>query len=128
MKKIALVAATLLIFAGCYNDKYDKLYPTPVTTTCDTNVTISYANDIRPIIVANCYNPAGACHSATGSSGYNYDIFSVIQGNAQNGDLMTDITGHPTARHNAMPLNSTPLPSCDINKIARWITEGAPNN
>jgi len=132
MKKIALVAATLLIFAGCYNDKYDKLYPTPVTTTtCDTNVTISYANDIEPIISANCYNPsAGNCHNATGSStsGYNYEIFTVLQANALNGDLLTDITWNPTRGHHDMPLNGTQLSSCDIDKIARWITEGAPNN
>ena len=57
MKKIALfAAASLLILAGCYNDKYDKLYPKPVTNTCDTT-TITYSNDVKPIIVSNCYGP-----------------------------------------------------------------------
>ena len=131
MKKITLVSATVLVLAGCYNDKYDKLYPQPASTTCDTNTTISYANDIQPIIVANCYDPsAGNCHNAAGSStsDYNYEIFSVLQTNALNGYILSDITWNPMRGHSDMPLNGTQLPACDIDKIARWITEGAPNN
>jgi len=128
-----IIAATLLALASCYNDKYDKLYPTPAatTTTCDTNTTISYATNIEPIIVNNCYNPsAGTCHNAAGSSvsQYNYTIFSVLQGNALNGYLLSDITWNPARGHNDMPLNGTKLSDCDINMITRWINEGAPNN
>ena len=96
MKQTTIVIATLLILAGCYDDNYNKLYPQPATstTTCDTNTTINYANDIEPIITANCYDPsAGTCHNAAGSgtSGYNYEIFSVLQTNALNGYILTDI-------------------------------------
>ena len=131
MKKIALVAATLLIFAGCYNDKYDKLYPATVTntTTCDTT-TITYAHDIQPIISANCYSPGNGCHDAAGSSrsGYDYTNFTVLQSNALDGWVVSDINFAPTARHTDMPLNGTQLSACDINKITRWVNEGAPNN
>ena len=130
MKKIIFCAASILIFAGCYNDKYDKLYPQPATTTCDTNTTISYANNIEPIIVANCYDPsAGNCHNATGSSGYNYQTsITALQANALNGSLVTDINFMPTRGHNSMPFNGTQLSACDIDMITRWVNEGAPNN
>jgi hypothetical protein len=135
MKKITLGAATiLLIFAGCYNDKYDKLYPPPPisTNTCDTNKTISYDTVIKPIIVASCYNPtAGTCHNAVGSavSRFNYETsITALQANAASGALVTDITWQHTAGHNNMPLGSSQLSACDINEIIRWVNEGAPNN
>jgi len=131
MKKITLATAALLVLlAGCYNDKYDKLYPAiPINpATCDTT-TITYSHDIQPIIVANCYNPAaGTCHNAVGSSGYNYEVFSVLQSNALSGWLLTDITFNPTRGHNSMPKGGTKLSDCDINKITRWVNQGALQN
>ncbi len=130
MKKIIIAGAALLILAGCYNDKYNKLYPLPASTTCDTT-TITYAADIAPIISANCYSPGNGCHDAAGSStsGYNYQTsISVLQGNATSGALLTDINFTPTRGHNNMPKNGTQLSACDIEKITRWVNEGAPNN
>ena len=127
MKKIIMVAGILLILGSCYNDKYDKLYPAPVTpVTCDTT-TITYSHDIQPIIVANCYNPsAGNCHSASGSSGFNYETsITVLHNNALDGSLLTDINWNPTRAHNKMPLNGNQLSACDINKITRWVNQGA---
>ena len=127
MKKLMLVAVLLLILGSCYNDKYDKLYPRPATT-CDTT-TIKYSADIAPIITANC--AISGCHNTAGNAvtgGLDYTIFTVLQGNALNGSVVSDINGLPTRGHNAMPLNLPKLPACDINKITRWVNEGAPNN
>ena len=133
MKKITGLTAilTLLILAGCYNDKYNKLYPLPASTTCDTS-TITYSHDIAPIITANCYSSSangGGCHDAAGAatSGYDYQTsVTVIQGNALNGTLLGDLNW--VARHNNMPKNGNKLPDCDINKITRWVNQGALNN
>ena len=126
-----MAAALLLIFTGCYNDKYDKLYPatTANTTTCDTT-TITYSHDIQPIISANCFSPGNGCHDAAGSStsGYDYTNFSVLQSNALAGWVVSDINFAPTRGHNNMPKNGTQLSACDINKVTRWVNEGAPNN
>lgn len=128
MKKITLFAtAALLILAGCYNDKYDKLYPNPVTTTCDTTI-ITYTNDIKPIINSSCAINGG-CHNAAGdanTNGLDYTVFSILQGQATTTLMVNDINGTPTPRHNAMPLNLPKLSQCDINKITRWVNEGAP--
>ena len=132
MKRIWIVVCLSVIISSCYNDKYDKLYPNiPVTTvTCDTT-TISYTTDIKPIIVASCYSPGNGCHDATGASVSSYDYQSsitVLQSNALAGWLVSDINFAPTRGHNNMPKNGTQLSACDINKITRWVNEGAPNN
>ena len=133
MKKLLTVFVLIIFLDGCYNDKYDKLYTLPpaTTTTCDTSGTLSYANDIEPIIASNCFSPGNGCHDATGSSvsGYNYQTSIIsLQSNAQNGSLLSDINFMPTRGHNSMPLNGAQLSTCDIDKITRWANEGAPNN
>ena len=130
MKKLLLATGLVLLIAGCYNDKYDKLYPNPPVTVnpCDTTGIITYSNDIKPIISANCYNPGNGCHDAVGSavSGYNYEDSTVLQTNALSGLVVPDINFTPTKGHNTMPKNGTQLPACNINKITRWVNEGAP--
>src|ERR1035437_2066913 len=113
MKTLMMIAGLMLILGSCYNDKYDKLYPAISTTICDTT-TITYTHDIAPIINANC--AISGSHTATGTSGYDYSgSITVIQGNAANGALLSDINGTPTRGHNTMPLNLPRLSTCDVN-------------
>ena len=126
MKKIILSVSILAIFAGCYNDKYDKLYPSPVTTTCDTT-SISYAHDILPILNTSCNT--SNCHDAGGgTSGLDFTIFSVLQGQATADLMLNDINGTLGRGNHAMPKDLPKLAQCDINKITRWVNQGAPNN
>jgi hypothetical protein len=128
MKKLIFVAGILLMMGSCYNDKYDKLYPASPVVSCDTT-TITYAHDIQPIIVANCYSPGNGCHDALGSGASGYDYATSIgplQTNANDGTLLGDINWLP--RHNQMPKNGNKLSDCDINKITRWVNLGAKND
>ncbi|MBX2906430.1 MAG: hypothetical protein KF744_10360 [Taibaiella sp.] len=123
--RIAKLIAFLLpaaIVAGCYNDKYDKLYPTG-TVACDTS-TITYASDIQPIFNAKC-NTAG-CHDATASGGYTLTTHAGSQVAVNSGKLLGSVTW--TTGFSAMPKNLPKLSDCEINKITRWINQGAPNN
>lgn len=122
-KQITTVAIALLIgLSGCYYDKADKLYPLNTTTnTCDTTTT-SYANDILPILNANC-NLSG-CHD--NRSAYNFTVFATLQTWALNGRLVGDI--NMASGFNPMPKNLPKLPDCSINKITRWVNQGAQNN
>ena len=127
MKKIILAVALLLIFSGCYNDKYDKLYP--ATATCDTT-TVSYARDIAPIINSSCAI-AGGCHNADGNSAtinLDFTVLSILQSQATTALMVDDINDNPGRGHNSMPLNLPKLQQCDINKITRWVNQGALNN
>ena len=130
MKKIMVAVVIMAIFAGCYNDKYDKLYPIPPATTCDTT-TITYSHDIAPIMNASCAI-SGGCHNAAGNAvtgNLDFTVFSILQGQATADLIIADINGTQTTRgHNAMPLNLPKLAQCDINKITRWVNQGAQNN
>ncbi len=130
MKRLIIIAAVLVVAAtGCYNDKYDKLYPMPASVSCDT-ATIKYAHDIQPIIATNCAI-SGGCHNTAGNAAtgnLDFTVLSILQSQATPDLIVADINGTPTRGHNAMPLNLPKLSDCDINKITRWVHEGAPNN
>lgn len=128
MKKLLILPLMLLLLAGCYDDKYDKLYPAAPATTCDTT-TIAYARDIAPIIMSKCYSPGNGCHDAAGATSPSYDFQTSItnlQNYANSGRLLGDLNWE--SGFSPMPKNSTKLPDCDINKIARWVHLGALNN
>lgn len=128
MKKIWLAAVLLLALGGCYNDKYDKLYPAPAVVTCDTTG-ITYSADIKPIIIANCYSPGNGCHDAAGSaaSGYNFESTILpLQGTGVNNRLVGSINGH--TGFSAMPKGRPKLSDCDIAKITIWVNMGVPDN
>ncbi len=131
MKKLLPVAAMLVLLGSCYNDKADKLYPaSSATNTCDTT-TIKYSTDIQPII--NQYCAINGCHNTSGDAttgNRDYTIFATVQSEATQSLILNDINGNPgqIRGQNSMPLNLPALSSCDINKITRWVNEGAPNN
>ena len=127
MKKLIIIALAVVAFAGCYNDSYDKLYPTPVTNTntntCDTT-TVSYTTDILPILSQNC-STGSSCHVAGGASGYDLTDTTVLKTEALNGAIVGDINYAPTGRNHNMPLTGGKLSDCNINKITRWVNLGA---
>jgi hypothetical protein len=127
MKKLMIVVAILVTLGSCYNYKYDKLFPVPVGSCDTTNIT--YSKDIAPIVAANCAI-SGGCHDVAGSliSGHDYTTYAGLKAVAEYDFIITDINGIPVAGHNSMPKNGLKLSDCDINKITRWVNEGAPDN
>lgn len=99
----------------------------PEDLVCNETITsVSYYDDIQPIIASNCYR----CHSnenngelAEGNDLEGYlDIFPY----AKSGALLGVV------KHNdgftPMPLNDDKLALCDILKIEMWVAEGAMEN
>lgn len=129
MKKTVLITSVLVLIgiAGCYNDKYDSLYPAPVVT-CDTT-SVSFANNVLPILNQYC-NVAGGCHDAAGqsTSGFNFTTYPGIQNVATTAILVDDIKQTPSKGDNAMPKGLPPIPQCDINIITAWVNQGALDN
>jgi len=127
MKKILFSVALLSVIAsGCYNDKYDKLYPAPVTTTCDTSV-VSYSATIQPIFNTYCTS----CHASGGVAIAYGDMTSYNSSWTSSRNLtnmIRDINITSTSDINHMPQNTASLSACDINKISAWIHQGALNN
>ena len=127
MKRFLIMAGIVAMFTGCYNDKYSDLYP-PVVNPCDTT-TITYSNDIKPIIATGFFSPRNGCHDAVGgaSSGYDFETnIGPLQAVAANGKLLGSVHWDPG--FSQMPKNAPKLSDCEINKIERWVHLGAPNN
>ncbi len=109
-----------MLQSGCYYDKHDVL--NPGSATCDTAI-VTYSGSINPIITANCTG----CHSGTNAPlGIKLDIYTDVNTQALNGKLLGTITH--SAGFSPMPKNGTQLNDCNIAKIKKWVSSGAPNN
>ena len=116
----------LSFFQGCTYDSAPEI---------DPNISaVSYSQEIKPIIEANCYR----CHSATSTDpdkpGYAFfDDFDELKYFALKKSVFnpayTTLQGR--IRHieiPGMPFNEDPLPEEEIQLIELWIKAGAPNN
>lgn len=115
MKKVLIALfVCLAVFIGCTNDKDELL--NPFNGDC-TGVNASFANDVLPIIQANCQG----CHGAGSTNGpgplTNYDQIKNAAARIKN----AVVSGY-------MPKDAGPLPAAEIRKIRCWVDSGTPNN
>ncbi|MGB1206794.1 MAG: hypothetical protein ACPG5B_14185 [Chitinophagales bacterium] len=119
-----LLGFILIASQSCYYDVEETLYPTD-GNSCDTTA-VSFSASIVNIMETSCY----ACHSdiaaplAGGSiflEGYD-NLLAVV-----NADKLLCSMEH-TGNCSTMPPNSSPINSCDIDKVRAWINSGSPNN
>jgi hypothetical protein len=117
MRKL-IIPLGILLFAGCYNDKEDVLYPGG--QVCDTT-TMSFAIHIQPIVNQNC--ATANCHDAvTKSFGYDLSNFNGVVSAVNSGRLLGAIK-HETG-FQPMPKGLPELGDCEISKISGWISQG----
>lgn len=87
-------------------------------TTSQANVRvrtgISYENDIKPILQANCIK--SGCHNGDNGSARNWSVFANVKANAAN---IKERTGN-----GSMP-EDNPLPQNERDLIACWVDDGA---
>jgi cytochrome c5 len=124
MKQYFLLSSLLglsLLFSSCYYDNGEALGAL-LKDDC-TPTSVSYLNEVVPILQANCY----VCHTGPSPSG------GVVMGShandlviAQDGRLLGVIRHE--AGYSAMPPAGDKLADCNITTIAAWISEGAQNN
>lgn len=110
MKKVFGIAMLLTVFAACYNDKEELLYPNDFNAG-DTTVAITYAGYVKPLVASRCV----ACHAGFD----NYAGLKVIVDNGKFADRVLVKKDMPSGG----PLNATQLANLD-----KWLKAGAPNN
>lgn len=124
MKKLILAACIAISITGCYNDKYDKLYPAPQATIdlCDTATNPStYSDNVKGIIMSSC--AISGCHDEnTAGGGYDLSKYDQVKVVADNGLLLSDINS------GNMPKDQPKLSDCKIKQITYWVNHGAQNN
>lgn len=108
----------LILIPACTYHNEEDLFP----GGCNT-IDVSYTQDILPIISGTCY----VCHDSFNRQGNvvleGYDNIKVY---VNNGKLVGAIKRQ--AGFSAMPKDQPALPDCQIDKIAQWVLDGAPNN
>jgi hypothetical protein len=119
MRKEMLVLSLLFLLSSCYYDAEELLYP---DLECNTQgVTLS--GTVLPILVENCYR----CHDAANNfGGVTLEGYDQLKRYVDNGQLLGAI--RHTAGFSPMPKNEPQLVECNIEKIAAWVTAGAPND
>lgn len=120
--KLLLAAFFIVLLSNCiYHNESEYFAATPADT-CNTQ-NMSYQNDIKSILEANCL----ACHKTTNASfGINLEGYAKVKPYAQSGEL-SKVINH-VAGYDPMPKNASKMSDCDIAKIDAWIEQGIQNN
>jgi len=113
MKTTLLLLIVLLTTFSCSREKV-----TPIDQQC--NATISFSNDVMPILEANCIS----CHQPGNTSGgYDLSSYSAIAANAN-----AIVGSMKASSYLLMPLGGPALPDSTIQKISCWIEQGKQDN
>ena len=120
MKATFLFVVSLITFSSCslalFSCTREKV--TPIDQQCNT--TISFANEVMPILQANCIS----CHDqGNASGGYDLSNYTAVAANAN------AVVGSIKANsYQLMPLGGPALPDSTIQKIKCWIEQGKLDN
>lgn len=111
--RILFLTLSFFLFLFIVNCTKDKALTTNI---CDSVGSVSFSNDIEPILNNNgCYG----CHA---SSLPLFDNYNTVYDNRENILLAIQHIINP------MPKNAPKLNDSLINKVHCWIENGAPNN
>ncbi|MEI6948552.1 c-type cytochrome domain-containing protein [Paraflavisolibacter sp. H34] len=123
------MAVTGLVVVSCSKDDEQTVSPKPPApenpdsgNTCAT-ANMKFSTDIRPILVANCFE----CHgNGEEEEGVNFDTYEGVRKVAKNGELVGTISHAPG--YKKMPYKRAKLPDCEIARIKAWVDQGYLNN
>jgi hypothetical protein len=109
--------------SGCYYDNAAEMYPAAaLNTNCDTTASITYNDNIKPILNSYC-GAENSCHSASLANG------GVILQTYNDAILVDDVTLmgciEQSSGFSPMP-PSGQLSTCSITLIRKWIENGKP--
>lgn len=141
MKKVALLLFLIpIVWTSCYYDSVEELSINQVQDTCsipDSTVSVSFTQEVQPILVARCGANNGACHDPSnalsngGSSGSLADYNGVLETINDRGtaDFIQRITHDPNMNSSKyMPKGAPKMEDCKIAKLTNWINNGMQNN
>lgn len=120
---VAFLFLGVLSQMSCAYHSEEELYP---NTTCDTTGTISYTNQLKPILTSSCNNCHAQTVATTSGGGVILDDYTNLKIWVDSGHLLGSIT-HNSA-FSAMPKGGSKLSDCSIAKFQKWVNNGAPNN
>jgi hypothetical protein len=114
-----IFALTFIVVFGFQLSCVDHDFP---TYTCPEEE-VSFLADVKPIVESKCAIPS--CHNGSLGAERNWTDFTTFQENAKNGNVKHHVINRimpPSYSANG------PLSQDQINTIACWVDQGAPNN
>ena len=96
----------LASMGGCYYDNLAEQYPDLVE--CDTISTVSFANDIAPIMSGSCSSANASCHGPGNFNNALLNEYSGVKEQADNGKLISAVTWDGVATPSRMPSVAAP--------------------
>lgn len=118
--RLFLFLVILGFISSCYYDKEEELYPQG--TSCDT-LNVTYSGTISNIMVNNCNGCHNSISPSAGIVTDNYDDLKVYVDNGRFWGAVSHAQGF-----SPMPQNAPKLSDCNLEKIKKWLDDGAPNN
>lgn len=109
-----LIVGSSVLYTGCTKDKTPNITVDP---SCSD--TISYSQDILPLVTDNCLS----CHDAGNSTGYTFTSHSAISDQAN--DMLGAMRGEG---FQLMPQGGPALNDSLIKQFSCWIQNNKPNN
>ena len=106
---------------------------------CNGGGTVSYAQDVEPILQANClscHQEGGAGFEASGFSMASYDELMkgtqygpmIVAGDSEGSNLLVLMEGRADPSISMPHGRMEPVSKADIDTIRRWIDQGAKKN
>jgi hypothetical protein len=120
---LTISLGVLMVAPACKKEKT----PEPDNfNACDTAGTISYKNQVKPVLESRC-GSLGGCHgTGSASGGVVLETYDNVKTYAANGLLLKSI------RHESgvspMPKNQSKMDACRIRLIEKWVSAGYSNN
>lgn len=112
-----------LVQEGCRHDK-----PLVINIPCDT-AHITFSGSVMPILNTSCR--LSGCHLGSNPpNNVSFDNYTAVKAQLYLVNGTPELIGVITHAigFTPMPKNSTMLDTCSINKIIKWVADGAPNN
>lgn len=119
----AVLAWGYLAIESCTFDQAEEL----VVEACDT-LSVSYANDIRPIIDTYCSGKTlGNCHEAGNTANSDYSTYEGLYEQVENDGIwaVVFVTGEMPDPFTSGP---TELTTAELQMLYCWLEAGGPQN
>ena len=114
----------IICLTTCYYDNEENLYP-ELGPNCDLKI-VTYTLTVKPILQSNCLSCHSNAAAAASGGGIRLENYTDLKTYVTNGKFYGSVSH--SAGYSAMPKGGGMLDNCSLQKLKKWIDDGALNN